>query len=91
MDGQNQRYLRGSLRILGLLLIVLIFTIDAKASFPEKAETDISSAIESARQDLREVVQLYETDFQQRLAQEDAQLDQNEIPNWSLMAANRGK
>ncbi len=91
MDGKTQT----CLRILGVLLLVLIFTMQAQASFPVKAETDLNSAIESATQDLRETIQIYETDFQQRLAQEslerDGELDQNMIPNWNLIAASRGK
>lgn len=79
------------LRILGVLLLVLIFTMQAQASFPTKTQTDVSSALESARQDLREAIQIYESDFQQRLAQEEFEQDQNMIPNWSLIAANRGK
>lgn len=88
MDGKTQT----CLRILGVLLLVLIFTLQAQAStFPEKQETDISSAIATAQADLRETIQNYESDFQQRLAQEDAAYDQNMIPNWNLIAANRGK
>ncbi len=99
MDGKNQICLRSSLRSLmrsliciwGVLLLVSIFTLQAQASFPEKAQTDLNSVIDSARQDLRETIQIYESDFQQRLAMEDAYLDQNVIPNWNLIAANRGK
>lgn len=87
MDGINQ----SCLRILGVLLLILIFTLQAQASFPEKPHTDLSEAIETAIQDLRTTVQIYETDFQQRLAIEDAYLDQNIIPSWNLIAANRGK
>lgn len=91
MDGRTRTYLRSSLRILSVLLLLLIITLEAKASFPEKPQTDINDAIESARQDLQETIQIYESDFQQRLAMEDAYLDQNIIPNWNLIAANRGK
>jgi hypothetical protein len=87
MDGKTQI----CLRILGVLLLVLIFTLQAQASFPVKTKTDVSSALESAKLELRETVKNYETDFQQRLAREDVELDQNMIPNWSLIAANRGK
>lgn len=87
MDGKTQT----CIRILGVLLLVIIFTLQAQASFPVKTETDISSAIEIAKQDLRTVIESYESNFQQRLAMEDAQLDQNMIPSWSLIAASRGK
>ncbi len=87
MDG----LIRNCLRTLGVLLLLLIFSFQAHASFPQKAETDFQSALETAKKDLREAVQNYESEFQQRIADEDALLDQNITPSWNLVAAKRGK
>lgn len=89
--GHMEDRIQNALRTFGVLLLLLIFTLQAQASFPLKAQTDVQSALRNANQDLREAVKNYESEFQQRLAQEDIELDQNMIPSWSLIAANRGK
>ncbi len=87
MDGKTQT----CLRILGILLLVLIFTLQAQASFSVKPSTDLSAVLENSQLELRETIRNYETDFRERLTQETAAADQNIIPNWSFIAANRGK
>jgi hypothetical protein len=91
MDGKTHTCLKSSLRIWGLLLLVLIFTMQAQASFPVKSKTDITPALFTAEQDLRDAVRKYNNEVQLRIAREDAEAYQNMIPSWSLIAANRGK
>ena len=85
MDGETHT----CLRVLGVLLIVLLFSFQSQAAFSTKPATDLTSAIESARQELRATILIYETTFQQRLAMEDGWFNENTVPNYNLVAATR--
>lgn len=78
------------LRVLGLLLLVLIFTMKAQAavdqnSFPQKQETDLATALDQARAEMKQIISTYNHEHQFNLedelmeAKDEAKVQQEDV------------